>query len=243
MSAESVSIVLVGTTHSGNIGATARAMANMGLSRLRLVCPRAEIDDEARARASGADALLDSASVHDSLAEAVSDAVFVLGTSARRRESPWRVMGPNEAAGALREASGPEGRSVAVVFGRESSGLSNRELDVCDGLVSIPVAESFPSINLAAAVALIAYEVRTVWATGEETARPNENQFAATVSEREYFFSHLEQVLEQVDFSRATGREKLMRKIRHLYMKAQPNSEELAILRGILTNIESKLRK
>lgn len=236
-----VSVVLVGTTHSGNIGATARIMANMGLERLKLVTPEAAIDEEARARASGADHVLDAARSYSSIAEAVADAVYVLGTTARRRESTWRVHDPAAAASLLAEAAG--GGEVAIVFGRESSGLSNAELDVCDALVSIPVDPGFPSLNLAAAVTVMAYELRRLVVAEEATAASGTEEPPATVGEREFLFAHLDEVLHRLEFIKGPGSEKLLRKIRHLYMKAQPTSEEVAIIRGVLSAIDFKLKK
>lgn len=236
-----VSVVLVGTTHSGNIGATARIMANMGLEKLKLVAPEAAIDAEARARASGADHVLDAARSYSSIAEAVADAVYVLGTTARRRESAWRVHDPAAAASLLAGAAG--GGEVAIVFGRESSGLSNTELDVCDALVSIPVDPGFPSLNLAAAVTVMAYELRRLVIAEEATAASGTEEPPATVGEREFLFAHLDEVLHRLEFIKGPGSEKLLRKIRHLYMKAQPTSEEVAIIRGVLSAIDFKLKK
>ena len=244
MNLDSISIVLVATTHSGNIGAVARAMANMGLSRLALVNPKAAIDEEARARASGADHVLDGATFHDSLSDAVADAVLVVGTSSRRRVARWRELDPAGAAAEIAEAVAP-GYSAALVFGRESSGLSNAELDCCDALVSIPVSPSFPSLNLAAAVTVLGYELRKRHLAHQplSSAPAAATSAPATAGEREHFFDHLVEVLGEVGFLRAHGKEKLMRKIRHLYMKTKPDSEELAILRGILTTVQQKIRK
>ncbi len=244
MNLDSISVVLVSTTHSGNIGATARVMANMGLSRLSLVTPRAAIDEEARTRASGADHILDSARVFDSLPEALSDAVYVVGTSARQRMSRWRVFDPQGAADTIAGAT-ISGEPAALVFGRESSGLSNAELDCCNALVSIPVDSAFPSLNLAAAVTVMAYALRC---RAMEAKEPNEAagarvEIPATAGEREHLFAHLVETLDDVGFLRSHGREKLMRKIRYLYSKAQPSSEEVAIARGILAAIRQKIRK
>lgn len=243
MSLEAATIVLVGTTHSGNIGAVARVMANMGLSRLRLVQPSAAIDAETRARASGADHVLDRATVYDSLRDAISDAVLVVGTTSRRREARRRVFDPASAAAALLRESGSSGRPVAVVFGRESSGLSNAELDFCHGLVSIPVDAAFPSLNLAAAATVVCYELRRhALEPGQSRASADEED-PATAGENEHFFDHLATVLGDLGFTRGSGSEKLMRKIRHLYHRAGPSSEEVSILRGILSAIEQSYRK
>lgn len=244
MNLDAITVVLVGTTHAGNIGATARAMANMGLSQLRLVAPRATVDDQARARAAGADAILDGITVHGDLAAALADHVFVVGTSARRRESRRILLEPVAAASLLQDHV-DAGQRVAVVFGRESNGLSNAELDLCDALVSIPVNEAFPSLNLAAAVTVIGYEIRRRYLQAVDGTTPVEaaTEIPASVGEREHFFAHLLDVLTRLQFVKAHGAEKLMRKIRHLYMKAQPGSEELAILRGILSAVEESLDK
>jgi tRNA (cytidine32/uridine32-2'-O)-methyltransferase len=236
-----LSIVLVGTTHAGNIGAVARVMANMGMTRLRLVQPRAAIDAEAHARASGADFVLAAATIHDSLSEAVADAVHVVGTSARRREARWRILEPVDAAREVLDYIGPAGERVALVFGRESSGLTNAELDVCDALVTIPVDPAFPSLNLAAAVTVLAYEIRKQQLDREAASPVTLREIPATQKERQHLFAHLDSVLHRLDFAKSGKTTKLMRKIRYLCNKANPTSEEVAILRGILSSVEEQV--
>ncbi|GJL80599.1 MAG: tRNA (cytidine/uridine-2'-O-)-methyltransferase TrmJ [marine bacterium B5-7] len=272
MTNPAVSIVLVATTHSGNIGASARAMANMGLRQLRLVAPKAVIDADARTRASGADYILDSATIHPSLADALANARYAVGTTARRREISWPVLEPGRAAATLIEQINMADRDadceVAIVFGRESSGLTNTELDLVDALVSIPVNPEFMSLNVASAVMIMAYEVRRQMQIGKllelnqgppesddasiggDTEAQSESRkdiliraqkaLPASIGEREYFFTHLQKVLEELDFIKANRSDKLMRKIRRVYARAQPDSEELRLLRGILTAIEHK---
>ena len=154
----SIRIVLVGTTHPGNIGACARAMKNMGITDLVLVNPRHFPHDEATARASGADDVLDNARVMATLGEAIADCVYTAGASARSRAIDWPMLEPRECAARLLEeaARGP----VAVVFGPEKSGLSNTDLDLCDVLLTIPTNPDFSSLNLAMAVQVITYELR-----------------------------------------------------------------------------------
>ncbi|HEX2139825.1 MAG TPA: RNA methyltransferase, partial [Woeseiaceae bacterium] len=154
----SIRIVLVGTTHPGNIGAVARAMKNMGLADLALVAPRYFPHAEACARASGAEDLLASAVVTDNLVDAVRDCRFVAGASARARTIDWPVLGPRECAARLVAES--SSGDVAAVFGPEKSGLTNEDLDRCQALLSIPADPAFSSLNLAMAVQILCYELR-----------------------------------------------------------------------------------
>ena len=242
MKLHDVAIILVETTHDGNVGATARAMGNMGFSDLRLVNPRQAPGAEAYARASGADWILDKATHHASLADAVADRRLVIGTTARRRESAWQVFSPKEIASqaALVYAD----HAAAIVFGRESSGLSNRELDLCDSLVSIPVDQAFSSLNVASAVMVICYELRVALEAGTKpVAKTSADNLPATAAARENFFDHLQETLSALSFVKVSEPEKLMRKIRHLYMKAAPSTEEVSILRGILASITESIDK
>ena len=156
---KNIKVVLVGTTHPGNIGATARAMKTMGLNQLALVNPKIYPDAEATARASGADDLLADAVVFDSFAEAISDSHFVFGTSTRERSIPWPLFDPAESADKVAEVLNA-GSSVALVFGRESSGLANEELELCNAMIQIPTNPDFSSLNIASAVQIISYEIR-----------------------------------------------------------------------------------
>ena len=230
-------IVLVGTTHPGNIGASARAMKNMGLTDLALVAPRRYPDDEATARAAGADDLLASAAVVDSLEDAVRDCVFVAGASARSRAIHWPCLEPRQAAARLRaeSANGP----VAVVFGPENSGLSNTDLDRCDTLLTIPANPGFRSLNLAMAVQVVAYELRLA---GHESPAPGFEPDAppATREELEYFYAHLETVLRDIRFLDPDNPRVLMRRLRRLFVRARPDRNEVNILRGILTAVDRK---
>jgi tRNA (cytidine32/uridine32-2'-O)-methyltransferase len=233
---QNVRIVMVHTTHPGNIGGAARAMKNMCLAELVLVGPRDFPCAEATARASGADDVLASARVVDSLADAVSDCRVVIGASARLRSVAWPVVCPREAArlAASEAGAGP----VAIVFGRESSGLSNDELDRCTHLVHIPTNPEFSSLNVAMAVQVLSYELMRT--AGEPSPALEENDPVASNAEMEGFFDHLAQALDDIGFTDERRAEKLLRRLRRLFHRAAPDSEEVNILRGILSAAQGR---
>ncbi len=234
MSSHPIRIVLVGTTHPGNIGAVARAMKNMGLSELALVRPRHFPHEEATARASGADDLLENATVHETLAEAVEGCVYVTGTSARSRALAWPTLEPKGGAKTLLQEA--ERGPVAAVFGPEKTGLCNEDMDRCDSLLTIPTDPEFSSLNLAMAVQVLTYEIRSATA---EALPPFETEAdPATADEMEYFYEHLETVLRDVRFLDPDNPRHLMRRLRRLFIRARPDKNELNILRGILTAID-----
>jgi TrmH family RNA methyltransferase len=233
-----IRIVLVGSTHPGNIGATARAMKNMGLSDLALVAPRHFPDEQATARASGADDVLDAARVCDTLDEAVADCTWVLGTSARQRSIRWPEMTPREAAEAVHARTG--GGTVAVVFGPEKTGLSNEDMDRCAALVCIPTS-SFSSLNLAMAVQIIAYEL--FLPVAPQGAAPEAEAPPATAAELENLYDHIERATLESGFLDPANPRYLMRRIRRLIGRAEPDRNEVNILRGILASLESPRRR
>lgn len=161
----SIKIILVGTTHPGNIGASARAMKTMGLTQLYLVQPKLFPNAEATARASGADDILANARVFDSFEKAIKDCHFVFGTSTRNRSIPWPLFSPESAAKETARLV-QEQSSVAIVFGRESSGLANSELELCNAMIQIDSNPEFASLNIASAVQIIVYEVRKLVLAG-----------------------------------------------------------------------------
>jgi len=229
-----IRIVLVGTTHPGNIGAAARAMKNMGLHDLALVEPRYFPDKEATARASGAEDLLERAHVVETLDEAIADCIFVAGASARPRSINWPSLDARDAAKRLRheEAEGP----VAVVFGPEKSGLSNEHLDRCQALLTIPTDPAFSSLNLAMAVQVVTYELRA--AIAESPPEYEADAPPATSADMEYFFRHLEQVLTGIRFLDPDNPRHLMRRLRRMFIRVRPDRNEMNILRGILTAVD-----
>lgn len=233
----SIRIVLVGTTHPGNIGACARAMKNMGITELVLVGPRHFPHEEATARASGADDVLERALVCDTLEGAIRDCVYVAGSSARSRAINWPCMEPRECAARLVAESG--NGKVAVVFGPEKSGLSNEHLDHCDTLLTIPTNPEFSSLNLAMAVQVITYELRMASASGTVDGYEPDAPLA-TSEELEYFYEHLENVLTDIRFLDPDNPRVLMRRLRRLFIRARPDKNEINILRGILSAVERK---
>lgn len=233
---DSIRTVLVGTSHPGNIGASARALKNMGLSGLMLVAPASFPHPDATARASGADDLLERAVVHGTLDEALAGCEFVLGASARQRTIQWPEYTPRAAAEHV--AAEFRGRPVAVVFGRERTGLDNEELERCHALVTIPADPGYSSLNLAAAVQVIAYELRVAHlAPPPERSRDGEARLA-TADEMEQLYAHLERVMLDTGFLDPANPRHLTRRLRRLFNRAQPDQNELNILRGLLSSVE-----
>lgn len=244
-----VRIVLVETSHSGNIGAVARAMKNMGLSNLWLVNPASFPDEASYARSSGASDVLDQAQVVDTLDEAIADCTLVMGTSARGRKVPWPVISP--AACAEHAAGQADSGTVALVFGRENHGLSNEELQRCHYHIHIPSNPDYSSLNLAMAVQVICYELRMCHLRALESAgvemslrpmlKPGDEGWdisPASVNDVEGFFGHLEQVLVDIDFHRRENPRQLMSRLRRLFQRAHLDQMEINILRGILTAVQ-----
>lgn len=232
-----VRIILVGTTHPGNIGAVARAMKNMGVTDLALVRPKYFPHDDATARASGACDVLEAARVCETLEEAIGDCTFVAGTSARSRSIGWPSMAPRECAARLVEEM-PRG-TPAVVFGPEKSGLTNDDLDRCHTLLTIPTDPGFSSLNLAMAVQVMTYELRMAsLGAPEPTAGHDDHVPLAAAEDLEHFFRHLEQVLTGTGFLDPDNPRHLMRRLRRLFARAEPDSNEINILRGILASID-----
>ncbi len=234
-----VNVVLVGTTHPGNIGAAARAMKTMGLSRLVLVSPKLFPHVGATARASGADDILYTAKVVGDLREAVQDSRLVFGTSARVRSLEWPEYPPGPAAANLVAVArtGP----VSVVFGREHSGLTNAELDICQAMLRIPTEPGFSSLNLASAVQILAYELRNAVAEAPRQA-PEVMAQMPTRDELERFYVHLEETLVDIGYLDPEHPKRLRRRLRRLFSRAQPERPEINILRGVLTAVQKQRR-
>ena len=225
-----VHIVLVETSHPGNIGAAARAMKTMGLSSLRLVRPRHFPSAEAGARASGATDVLDSAQLFETLDDALADCGMVLGASARMRSLPWPLVDAREGAGIAAEAR--TRTPVALVFGRERTGLTNEELERCHQLLNIPSNPEYSSLNLAASVQVMAYELRMA---GDRPALPSDSDsIPATGREMEDLYRHLEETMLRIGFLDPKAPRLLMRRMRRLFNRAQLEQVEVKILRGLL---------
>ena len=245
-----VRVVLVNTSHPGNIGGAARAMKNMGLSELVLVDPERFPDPDAVSRASGADDVLANARIVATLEEAIADCSLVLGTSARDRRIPWPVLDPRESADkVLDQLEQVADAQIALVFGREDSGLTTDELQRCQYHVHIPSMPDFSSLNLAAAVQVLVYELRmqslqregapTKMHKVETTAVFNE--IPATAGELEQFYQHLEQVLVEIGFHDPQKPRQLLPRLRRLYGRVHLNRMEMNILRGILTETQKAI--
>jgi len=225
-----VRVILVGTTHPGNIGAAARAMKNMGFSDLALVNPRFFPHEDATARASGAEDVLETARVVSTLADAVADCTFVAGASARSRAIEWPSFAPRECAARILEEKSDS--YAAIVFGPENSGLKNEDLDRCNVLLTIPTDPTFCSLNIAMAVQVICYELRVAGFLAPDPAEPESPP--ANGAELEHFYDHLESVLATSGFLRLDEPRLLMRRLRRLFTKAEMDKNEINIMRGIL---------
>ncbi len=237
-----VRVVLVGTSHPGNIGASARAIKAMGLRHMTLVSPKTFPAAEATAMASGADDILAIARVTDTLAEAIEDCCLVIGTTARARHLQWPVIAPGEAAAAIAGAvnDGP----VAIVFGREQSGLSNAELDLCHRAIRIPTAPDFNSLNLAQAVQICAYEIRKAL-VNDHAAEPDAadgRDAPVTAAALGNLHQHLMDTMALVGYLDPENPKLLVRRMRRMLNRAGLLTSETQILRGFLAAIEHEIK-
>jgi len=239
--ADRLRFVLVRTSHPGNIGGAARAIRTMGFRRLSLVAPHAFPHVEASALAAGADDVLENAPIARDLGEAIADCQLVIGTTARRRDVPMEEIDPREAATRIVAAAG-EGREVALVFGHERTGLENEEIKRCHAAVLIPSDPEFPSLNLAQAVQVLAYEVRLALLAGTSPLPAQKEDPPASSAELETFFEHLARTLDEIDFHKGRSPTTVLLRLRRLYLRAQPDERELRILHGILTDSERMAR-
>lgn len=246
-----IHIVLVGPQHPGNIGSAARAMKTMGLAHLSLVAPECFPHRQADAMAAGADDVLANARVVASLADALADCGLVLGCTARSRYVPMPEYAPREAASRLLEASGSA--PVALVFGRERTGLTNDELQRCHGAVHIPSVAEFSSLNLAAAVQVLSYELRLASLADAAPAAadvagaapdpdPDPDAEPASHGELEGMFTHLDHALEAIDFHKGRPSQMVMQRLRRMFMRAQMQRREVRIVHGILADTERMAR-
>jgi len=240
MDSADIRIVLVAPSHPGNIGAVARAMKNMALRQLVLVRPRQFPHPEASARASGADDLLAAARIVDSLNQALSGCGFVTATTSRDRDQYFRVLDVREAAARL--VSEAQRSPAAVVFGAERSGLTNEELESAHALIRIPASSEYPSLNLAMAVQLVAYELFRAHGAAAPPSAPLAAPLASA-EELQRLYAHLGQVLEEIDFrDRTASGTHLMSRIRRFLQRAELDQNEANILRGILTAVQNRRR-
>ena len=241
--ANHIRIVLVGTQHPGNIGSAARALKTMGLSRLVLVAPERFPHIEAHALAAGADDVLAAAPVLATLAEAVADCRLVLGCTARSRRVALEEHLPRAAASLVTAQAGG-GVEVALVFGRERTGLTNDELQLCHAAVHIPANPEYSSLNLAAAVQVLAYELRMAMLEAVETRGVAASTAGepASHAQLEGFFAQLADTLDAIDFHKGRAPESAMRKLRRLFLRTALDVREVRLLRGILADAQRMAR-
>lgn len=249
---DNVRVVMVETTHPGNIGAAARAMKTMGLGDLRLVAPKIYPSVEATARASGAGDVLAAARVCETLEEALEGATLVVGTSARQRRIPWPCLTPRQLTAQLQRE--PDSTRIAVLFGREDRGLTNEELRRCNLHVTVPTNPEYGVLNVASAVQLLAYELRLAL-VGEEPDLPESRSRRETMPLPEMFWDeppasneavqqfldHLERVMARSGFLAPDQPGQVMTRMRRLFLRARPDKMEISILRGTLVALEKAL--
>lgn len=226
-----INIVLVRPSHPGNIGAAARAMKTMGLSQLSIVKPMVEVNNEAYSRATHAVDVLENCRVYSDIASAISKAQLVVGTSARSRNLSWPIIDSRELFDVCSDYA-----EVAILFGNERTGLTNQELSFCHKILHIATNPSCSALNLAAAVQIIAYEL--------SNSRISKIEFSenATVEELDNLYNHLHDVIKQLSFIKATSSENILLKIKCMLQRCEPHSNEVAILRGLLTSIDRKIQ-
>src|SRR5690606_11334262 len=235
-----IRIVLVNTTHPGNIGGTARAMKNMGLKNLYLVEPKEFPSDKAVWRSAGATDVLDNAVVVDTLDEAIAGCGLGVGTSARERRIPWPLLDPRECGESVWQEAGQH--QVAVVFGREDRGLTNEELHKCNYHVHIPANPKYSSLNLATAVQVICYEIRMAHLLATEGKTLTQHTWdmpPASAESLDAYYKHLEETLVALDFLDPANPKQTMTRLRRLYNRVRLDQMELNILRGVLTAMQN----
>ena len=231
-------IVMMETSHPGNIGATARAMKNMGHSQLYLVNPKQFPHREATARAAGADDILANAIVTQDITQALQGCHILFGCSARKRHLSWPVVTPKECATHVLEQMHQDHR-VAIIFGNEQSGLDNTIFRHCHYHLHIPSNEIYSSLNLAAAIQVVVYEIyTTIQELASNQAVSITNDSLATAEELDAFFTHLEKVLWEIKFLNPAHPKRLMQRLHRLFNRAKLETLEINILRGILTSIQ-----
>jgi tRNA (cytidine32/uridine32-2'-O)-methyltransferase len=235
-----VKIILVETTHPGNIGAAARAMKNMGLTELVLVNPYDFPNDKAIYRSASADDVVREAQVVDTVDEAIADCQLIIGTSARERRIPWPLLTPRECGEKVNAIAADQ--KVGLIFGRESRGLKNDELQKCHFHVNIPTGEAYSSLNLAMAVQVICYEILQAKTGGAGLNEAWDRPFAEGAV-MEHFFEHLEETLIQVQFHDPDNPRQLMTRLRRLFNRIRPDQMEVNILRGFLSAINKLAEK
>lgn len=239
---DSIKIVLVNTSDCRNIGSAARAMKTMGLKNLVLVDPIELPNGQAQALAAGATDVLADMTVVNTLEEAIADCGLVVGTSARSRTLPWPMLEPRECGAKL--VAEAKNFPVALVFGRESSGLTNEELQLCHFHVQIPANPEYSSLNLAMAVQTLSYEIRMNFLEAEQQQFSQEDDTEyPLVEETERMYEHFEQALKATGFIVPSHPGLVMTKLRRFLNRARPDTKEVKMMRGILASVEKTAKK
>ena len=235
----SVKIVLVGTTHPGNIGAAARAMKNMGFRHLSLVKPKEFPSDVATYRSKAAKDILENALIFNNLQEAVVDCELVIGTSARDRKVPWPILSPKESAEEVSKSL--KIHKIAIVFGREDRGLTNEELGLCNYHVHIPTDPEYSSLNLSQAVQILVYEIRMAVLSGDENQDYWDIELANN-NQTELLIQHMDELMQEVDFYDVDNPRKLLLRVRRFFKRSRIDVMETNIFRGLFATIQKKLK-
>jgi len=249
-----VRIIMVDTTHPGNIGAAARALKTMGLQRLYLVNPYNFPSEEALRRASGATDVIDNIVVTDSLEAAIADCHWVIGTSARQRRVPWPQVDARQC-GQVTIERAQQQQQVAIVFGREARGLTNDELQCCHYHMAIPTDDDYGVLNVAAAIQVVVYEVRMAWLAQQQshdlttaergTAMPIQpkdwDEDLVNTGDMALFFDHFDRMLQQLAFYNPQNSKQPLTRLRRLFARTRLDRVEVSILRGIFSTVEQRL--
>ena len=235
-----VKVVLVGTTHPGNIGAAARAIKNMGIYNLALVKPKEFPSDIAIYRSKAAKDILENAEMYESLEDAIAGCKLVVGTSARARSVPWPVFNPRDAAEEMSKIS--KQGNVAIVFGREDRGLTNDELGLCNFHVHIPSDPKYSSLNLSQAVQILAYEIRLAYSRDEVISEVKWDVDLANNEQTERLIDHMEELMQDVEFYDVENPRKLLLRVRRFFKRSKIDVMEANIFRGLFSAIQKRLK-
>lgn len=235
----SIKIVLVGTTHPGNIGAAARAMKNMGFRNLSLVKPKEFPSDVATYRSKAAKDILENALIFNNLEEAVVDCELVIGTSARDRKVPWPILSPKESAEEVSKSL--KIHKIAIVFGREDRGLTNEELGLCNYHVHIPTDPEYSSLNLSQAVQILVYEIRMAVLSDDENQDYWDVELANN-NQTEMLIQHMDELMQEVEFYDVDNPRKLLLRVRRFFKRSRIDVMETNIFRGLFATIQKKLK-
>ena len=235
-----VKVVLVGTTHPGNIGAAARAIKNMGIFNLALVKPKEFPSDIAIYRSKAAKDILENAEIYETLKDAIAGCKLIVGTSARARSVPWPVFNPRDAAEEMRKIS--KQGNVAIVFGREDRGLTNDELGLCNFHVHIPSDPKYSSLNLSQAVQILAYEIRLAYSRDEVISEVKWDVDLANNEQTERLIDHMEELMQDVEFYDVENPRKLLLRVRRFFKRSKIDVMEANIFRGLFSSIQKRLK-